>query len=289
MIELLVQHAPQSIRETTPDGLLPLHVAASHAGPSEKAEFLVRQVTPGGLTPLHCAVGKASLADHESLGLARFLLAAWPEAIQQTTNEGLLPLHCLVGRTVPHYIYDARERLALTRLLVGRWPPSLHVPTPCGRLAIHLAAASTAPVEVLQLLVEAHPEALQARDDGGSLPLHLAVARTELDLEVVRYLVRQRPEAVRERDGRGSLPLHVAVSTRPASTVLGGKAEAGILKALVDAWPQSIHEAGGGGGPDGLIPLHLAAASDAPLLVVFWLLRLCPDSIRQRPAAPRMV
>jgi ankyrin repeat protein len=106
-----------------------------------------------------------------------------------------------------------------------------------GRLAIHLAAASTAPVEVLQLLLaEAHPDALLARDDGGSLPLHLAVARTEPDLEVVQYLVRERPEAVRERDNRGFLPLHVAVSTtRPSSTGLGGHTEAGILKALVDA------------------------------------------------------
>lgn len=222
------------------------------------------------------------LMDPESLGVARYLLEEWPEAIRQATNEGLLPLHCLAGKKVPHYVDDNLVRCALTRFLVRMWLPKLRVTTHVGRLPAHVAAASTARVDMMELMVEEHPKSLQARDANGSLPLHQAASREEPDLEVVRYLVRRRPESVRERDGFGALPLHVAIVSAPKERLYPySTAVAGILALLVEASPESIYEAVGGGGPDGLISLHLAASSDAPLYVVYLLLRLRPESIRE--------
>ena len=63
--------------------------------------------------------------------------------------------------------------------------------------------------EVVSTLLDAHPEAAQAKDEEGQLPLHRA-ALGQASVEVVRALLDAHLEALQAGDSFGDLPLHCA-------------------------------------------------------------------------------
>jgi len=78
-----------------------------------------------------------------------------------------------------------------------------------GFMPVHVACSQGAPVEILQILVNLDPEALQTPSRAGALPLHLACSRGRADLCTLQYLVDHGGVAtLRARDREGALPLH---------------------------------------------------------------------------------
>jgi ankyrin repeat protein len=93
--------------------------------------------------------------------------------------------------------------------------------------------------------------------------------------------------SVRAKDDRGNLPLHYAVAGRNRA------AEASKLpredwsrqncQILVEAWPESVQVV----DADGLLPLHRAAAIDAPLELLYFLVPKWPEAVSRRRARPK--
>lgn len=80
-----------------------------------------------------------------------------------------------------------------------------------GDLFLQIALSNKAPLDVVQALHKARPEAVMVRDpDHEMLPLHMACEHG-LPLEVVEYLHKQYPDAARETCDNQMLPLHLAI------------------------------------------------------------------------------
>jgi hypothetical protein len=159
--------------------------------------------------------------------------------------------------------------------------------TAVGRAASHRYA----PVPILRVLIERYREALHVRNHQGLLPVHLALHRErsealesqielcfsvsdcyrEHEVESVELLVDEWPESIQELDSLGRTLVHCA---------LDGPATPGhrVAWSLLQKWPDAVfarcHE--------GLLPLHVAAAADAPLEVLYSMMQLQQKLVREQ-------
>jgi ankyrin repeat protein len=79
------------------------------------------------------------------------------------------------------------------------------------RQALHLACVYRAPVGLVEVLLEAYPQAATSSDPHcGSLPIHLA-CQNKASYRVVKSLLLHSPVTAKVMDKRGRLPLHYAV------------------------------------------------------------------------------
>lgn len=75
-------------------------------------------------------------------------------------------------------------------------------------LPIHSAIVLQAPVEMIEALVDAHPQGLRKGDDRKMLPLHMAF-RLGASPEITAILVDSYPDALKKKDSKGHTPLHI--------------------------------------------------------------------------------
>jgi hypothetical protein len=200
-----------------------------------------------------------------NLGSLR-ILAAWPVAAQARTAGGdSLPLHLAADPADPS--------VDVARFLLERRPTSAREADTRGYLPLHVAVDREDPsVELVEHLVGNYPPALRALDLQRSTPLHLAVAQTEPSSATVRLLVEQSPDSLRILGAIGSLPVHATVA------VPGGVCRPSLLEVvrlLVEPWPESVQVTDARGVSLAL----LAAAGDAPIGVVYFLVSRWPEDV----------
>jgi hypothetical protein len=87
-----------------------------------------------------------------------------------------------------------------------------------GRTPLHSAVEGGAPVEVIQLLVAACPEAV-VMDGCGMNPLFMAIHQNA-PLQVIQALVHANPSATSSRDQSGGLPLRRAIEIKSPTAIL---------------------------------------------------------------------
>ena len=81
------------------------------------------------------------------------------------------------------------------------------------KLPLHYACQFNATKEVIIALLEAHPRAVEERDEKGKLPLHSLLSQNkhlnqERLVEIVEYLVQKYPESPTISDAKGMLAIH---------------------------------------------------------------------------------
>lgn len=139
----------------------------------------------------------------------------------------------------------------------------------CGIGTIHplgLVVALGGSLEVVKLMVQACPEALEEKLSGRRTVLHYAIAEG-VHVDIIQYLTSQCPSLVSEVDSFQAIPLHLA-STYPSSSI-------SVLRYLI-----SIH-------PDGakcldhrsLTPLHRACKARSDLDKVLALVEAFPEAV----------
>jgi ankyrin repeat protein len=89
----------------------------------------------------------------------------------------------------------------------------------------------SAPLEVIQYLVEQHPASITATGNGAWMPLHRA-CQQHSSIELIRFLVEQHPDSIKEKDDSGALPLHLACGNFEAPFA--------IIQYLVEQYPDSV-------------------------------------------------
>lgn len=116
-------------------------------------------------------------------------------------------------------------------------------------------------------LVFAYPEALEARDGAGRMPLHVAVDREEPSEQVVSLLLDAYPLAAQVKRGVGRLPLHYAIFSDSPNIA--------VIRKLIDAYPEGCRVA----DVYGRLPLHYAVdkAKGSSETVVDMLLKSFPQ------------
>ena len=84
-------------------------------------------------------------------------------------------------------------------------------------LPLHAAIVLGAPTEIIQDIISAYPEASKKSDERGSLPVHLAASRLDIDPEgekVVLQLFGTYPESIELEDRKGRNPPELAKLAR---------------------------------------------------------------------------
>jgi hypothetical protein len=134
---------------------------------------------------LHDLCGEAVSTDDIAWRNALSVLASLPELSSVIDPSQLwTPLHiCCLGITPPPTY--------IVRALLYVYPKAAFIPDDGGRLSLHLVAASSADINILQMIVEENPAALYHRDHHGLTPLHLYIRNrsVELTMERIRILL----------------------------------------------------------------------------------------------------
>ena len=123
-----------------------------------------------------------------------------------------------------------------------------------GNLPLHSAASFRAPVEVIESLLEAYPEAASLTNNYGNLALHFT-AWKKGPIESEKLLLKVFPEGAAQKNNHGNLPLHYAAHYN---------APLEVVEALYNAYPEGAHQKNN----DNNTPLDLAIADGASPNVV---------------------
>jgi hypothetical protein len=199
--------------------------------------LLVPELGGGGL-PMHLAATFQS-ANVRSDEVFRFLAHWCPDSLLVEDSSGCLPLYVAVANNNINDDDDDDSTAAhasTSQCLMNQCPDSRVVQDKDGSLPLHMAATTSASLEVIQCLFDKHPEALVVQGKGGRRPLHLAVANASLEAALVA-----------ENGGR----LHIAVASLDVVQCLGDQHPEAFLVKESTGW----------------LPLHIAAANDAPVKV----------------------
>jgi ankyrin repeat protein len=269
-------HAPNLVlaRKASGSGTTPLHEALTSGCPLCTIKYLVKTCPESvrirsdlGILPLHVAVDpEEGLVNPKAV---RPLVTAWPASLMERSVQGWLPLH--LALTNGEGIRRAPQEFDTIKRMVRLAPQALRAPGPDGKLPIHclVGRGSRADVKTVQLVVDAHPEALLARDGNGKTLLHLAagyrpIRPDEDTLSVVRCLAEACPDALGMADNEGLLPLHEALYWDDGEAEEMSAAEldevTAVVQFLVEARPQALQVA----DREGNLPLHVAARWGVP-------------------------
>jgi len=249
-LKLLIEKTPESIRQTSTEGNLPIHLAAGTRSP-EFCRILI-EAYPGsermpngpGSLPFHRACRRNCLATVE------YLYKLYPESISVANNDGSKPIHCAIWG-LKWREGDPEAIIEVLQFLLDCNPDVASL-TFRGELPLYWVGTEAkndntpmlnAYLKVLQLLYDAYPEAIdevisnvsncceevrtfinnqlayarQATDHrvmhspDESGQLPLHVAlRDNVTLGSIKLLVKGNPSATRNFDNRGMIPLHVA-------------------------------------------------------------------------------
>jgi ankyrin repeat protein len=141
ILSLLLSSNPTAVSEKTPNGDLPLHLAARYTGGYGSVEcmYMLLQAHPmaaqernaDGDLPLHIAA--RDMYGSRSAECMRLLLQVYPAGAREQSSSGNLPLHDLVETKSD---YDAA---ACVRVLAAAYPQALHHENQQGQTPLEIA------------------------------------------------------------------------------------------------------------------------------------------------------
>mmetsp|Transcript_14445 Transcript_14445/g.28900 ORF Transcript_14445/g.28900 Transcript_14445/m.28900 type:complete len:427 (-) Transcript_14445:129-1409(-) len=201
LVRMLLTEHSEGASTRNRKGELPLHLAC-RAGKdaSAPAIILLLRANPGG--PSTVSV-KGALALHLActsgapVEVVRTLLTMFPASIAQQDGNGHAPLHCAVR-------YNASAAVVKELLVALRegGQAVAAAPSSTGVIPLHYACIFGSTVDIVRMLVNAHPDGTKKTDPEGNLPVHLAVL-SKAPHDVIRFLIAANPESVTIFDGRG--------------------------------------------------------------------------------------
>jgi serine/threonine protein kinase len=160
------------------------------------------------------------------------------------------------------------------KLLVEACPAALQEKAKDGLTPLHLGIQYTAPVGVVELMVEACPAALQEKTKDGLNPLHSGM-ENNAPAALVKLLVEACPAAIQEKNKDGWTPLHLGMQH---------KVPVEMIKLMVEACPAALQET----TKDGWTLLHLGMQYAATLEVIQLLLNVWPDGVHEKAKEGRI-
>ena len=217
MLDFLLAEWPGATRAQDKDGYTPLHHLITRRKFPERVAMIVRLVDadPGscGLVTTEKALTALSLFC-DKLGestaddckkLFTKLYAAHPAAVSQRNRHGNTPLHTLCYRMVA-----MESQLAVAQSLLTVYKEGASIKNINDWLPAHYAACFLRSTHMLELLLDAYPEALSR--EGNSVNNILSIATLSYNSEVQKYILERSPELVCVADSNGKLPLHKAIN-----------------------------------------------------------------------------
>jgi ankyrin repeat protein len=213
-----------------------------------------------GQVPLHMTVGdvlRDEAAINEGLELLACVLKAFPAASQIRDLKKRTPLeyaimkqnfrhatfllqnhggaipaaHASKPRPILQVALQFRAKTVFLRLLISKVDGCAEVEDAEGNLPLHVCINKRMPFAVVEMILNAFPQAVRAADSDNLLPLTLELQK-QARYNVVRLLVEKYPESVAMITSMGLLPIHYAVSNAKVTTQ--------VLQFLNEQYPKSL-------------------------------------------------
>lgn len=155
---------------------------------------------------LHHVLSLSTLIKNQNWNAVRERVASYPheagEELQAMTRGGFLSTG---GFTPLHYACERRPPVEVVQALIAAWPEAVTARLrPGGALPLHVACTWHASDSVVRVLTHAEPAACRIPDELGNIPLHCAVF-AGADMHVLDILLRIYPKAALTRNHQGSL------------------------------------------------------------------------------------
>lgn len=202
VLEALCNGDPSRIKRKDKAGHLALHIACNHIH-SMESDILM------------------------------FLMERDPEAIKTSSKYGFLPLHKAVSANLCHKRPPNMDNFAL---IMEAYPTAVKKRTSKNQYPLHLAISEPSrrlSSDLVEMLINTFPKAVQRQDCYGHLPLHHSCRKTGPEEQIIfEALIEAYPEGASVPDVRGMLPLHHACSL-PAPVLE-------VVYELIDAFPQGV-------------------------------------------------
>ena len=207
MVSLLVDLYPRALctREKQ-HSFLPLHMACSVPYTSDALVKLLLERYPNAVKkadacsslPLHLAVRSKAPSS-----VVKRLLASYPAGAMQLDADGRLALHwackmCFSNATI--------------KMLIEAYPGSIFVrENKYGYTSLAIACMSPLHESVFEVLLSRSKAVASVADKHGALPLHLAcINYSQLSPSIVKGLIEAYPQALEARDEEGRTPSDIA-------------------------------------------------------------------------------
>lgn len=160
------------------------------------------RVCKDGILPIHRACG----CDDVPFRVIEALIETYPQSLEQKCNtfDGGLPIHDAVSHDYSTINTD------VIKLLLQHYKGSASVKDEdgCTPLQSHLYCSPSPSLEVVKMLVEAHPDAVRTHDQYKWYPLHCAAACDNWQIAI--YLIDLYPEALVKHTFTDQIPRIVA-------------------------------------------------------------------------------
>jgi ankyrin repeat protein len=191
---------------------------------------------------------------------------AWPQAVNEAyvAQDGLYPLHDYLG--CQHE--EKFPQLKAVQLLAT--PTSMAATAgKYGMTALQIACRQGASPDIVDFLVQQHPEGVRTKSKMDNvLPILFAAAATPPSVEVLSILVAADPESVQVQDPLGRTPLFVCCG--PGSSLAA-------IQFLYRQYPKAIQIP----ATDESLPLHTACFRGADPEIVQFLYHEYPAAAKE--------
>mmetsp|Transcript_33291 Transcript_33291/g.67185 ORF Transcript_33291/g.67185 Transcript_33291/m.67185 type:complete len:470 (-) Transcript_33291:258-1667(-) len=207
MVSVLIDLYPGALSaKEKQHSFLPLHMACSVPYASDSLIKLLLEKNPNAIKkpdscsslPLHLAVRSKAPSS-----VIKRLLASYPAAAMQLDVDGRLALHwackmCFSNATI--------------KMLIAAYPGSIFVrENKYGYTSLAIACMSPLHESVFEVLLSRSRAVASVADKHGALPLHLAcINYSQLSPSIVKSLIEAYPQAIEARDKEGRTPFDIA-------------------------------------------------------------------------------
>jgi len=197
---------------------LPLHYACYNGQHESIVYFLLEKYPEAARvtndyyqSPLHLACCSGNHRNSLSLRVIRLLLKYYPTAAQLADEEGFTPLHlaCQSGASVG--ILEALTQGSSA--VASAATRSMEKP-------LHLAARNCTSTDAVRFLLRLDPSQASAVDKNHQTPLHKACMAPTVSLQLVELLLEAYPDAIHVHDIREERPYDVAQRNGSASPIV---------------------------------------------------------------------
>jgi len=276
-VKSLIVHRPELCREVDLLLRVPLHQAVEHGAPIDVLELLV-SIHPQALTisggMYHFNPLQSACYWTRYTDLAVFRLLASPEAARNQDVDGDIALHNYSATNG-----DETLDLEVVRLLVEAYPEGLWARGDGGCTCLHftLKMPSEADIPAIRFLVESYPGGLLEKNNVGLTPFDWACLNpSDNSLPVIRYLAEAYPHVLTKEDGRTQL--HV---------LCGGESEISVpvARLLVEVHPDSVRALDSGGRTPLNLLCRYAKKEDLPIISL--LVDSCPEILKMKDSRGR--
>lgn len=213
-----VQELLQARPLATSKGHLPINLREESKGSEGEAT-----TDYNGLLPLHfvCSL------KYPVLETVKCIMKGNPDAVAMADQRGWLPLHWAA--------FNGRNTDVI-RLLIKAYPDGCFTATKKGKLPFQLAGFNRF-TEMMDILFEANPDALNSVDYNGNTVMHEAAK--SLNYDGVKKLLLMKPSIALERNFKEDLPIHRLFSYIPSDSLRLHYRQLETLKCLLYYNPES--------------------------------------------------